>query len=42
MRTDDAKLLDEWTKRWEDLVEFEIVPVIASSQAAEQVAAQPG
>ena len=42
MRTDDAKLLDEWTKRWEDLVEFEIVPVIASTQAAEQIAAQPG
>ena len=38
METHDSKLLDEWTKRWEDLVEFEIVPVIASTQAAEQIA----
>ena len=36
MRTSDAQVLDEWTKRWDDLVEFEIVPVIASSEAAER------
>jgi Protein of unknown function (DUF3303) len=38
MRTHDSTLLEEWTKRWEDLVEFEIVAVVASTQAAEQIA----
>jgi len=34
METDDAALFDEWTARWSDLVEFEIVPVITSAEAA--------
>jgi hypothetical protein len=34
METDDADLLREWTSRWDDLVEFEIVPVIDSAGAA--------
>jgi hypothetical protein len=35
MRTDDARLFDEWTSRWSDLVEFEIVPVRTSADASE-------
>jgi len=34
MDTDDPALLDEWTARWRDLAEFEIVPVVDSAEAA--------
>ena len=34
METDDPRLFDEWTANWSDLVEFEIVPVIGSADAA--------
>ena len=27
-----AELLAEWTERWEDLVDFEIVPVVTSAE----------
>ena len=37
METDDPQLLDEWTTRWSDLVEFEVVPVITSGEAAARV-----
>ena len=38
MECDDPRLLDEWTANWRDLVEFEIVPVVTSKQAAETIA----
>jgi uncharacterized protein DUF3303 len=34
MECDDADLLAQWTARWEDLVEFEVVPVMTSAEAA--------
>src|SRR5262245_31769765 len=34
METDDPKLLDEWIANWSDLVDFEVFPVIKSSEAA--------
>jgi hypothetical protein len=34
----DARLLQQWVLRWRDLVEFEIVPVVTSQEAAEAVA----
>ena len=34
METDDPGLFDEWTANWSDLVEFEIVPVVSSAEAA--------
>jgi Protein of unknown function (DUF3303) len=37
METDDPGLFDEWTARWSDLAEFEVVPVLTSSQASERV-----
>ena len=37
METDDPHLLDEWLGRWSDLVEFEVIPVISSNEAAERV-----
>ena len=33
METNDRALLDEWISRWEDLVEFEVFPVITSQEA---------
>jgi hypothetical protein len=34
METDDPSALDDWIGEWSDLVAFEIVPLISSSQAA--------
>lgn len=34
MECDDPALLDLWAARWRDLVEFEIVPVVTSEEAA--------
>jgi Protein of unknown function (DUF3303) len=36
METDDPALFDTWTAQWADLADFEIVPVLASSDAAAQ------
>jgi uncharacterized protein DUF3303 len=36
METDDLALFDQWTSNWDDLMEFEIVPVMSSAQAAER------
>jgi len=38
MECDDRRLLDEWMAKWEDLVEFEVVPVMTSAEAAAAVA----
>lgn len=37
METDDPGLFDEWTARWSDLAEFEVVPVMTSVEASERV-----
>jgi hypothetical protein len=34
MESDDRALLDVWIARWSDLVDFEVVPVITSAEAA--------
>jgi hypothetical protein len=34
METDDPSLFERWTSQWDDLGEFEIVPVLASAEAA--------
>ena len=36
----DAQLLDQWIAQWCDLVDFEVVPVVTSAQAAERIAPQ--
>ena len=38
METEDPSLFDGWTDAWKDLVEFEIVPVISSAEAAARAA----
>jgi Protein of unknown function (DUF3303) len=37
MECDDARLLQEWVAFWGDLVEFEIVPVVPSTQTREMI-----
>ena len=40
MECEDPRLLEEWTSRWSDLVEFEILPVVTSTEAADAVLAR--
>ena len=37
MECDDARLLQDWMLRWHDLVDFDVVPVVTSAEAAEAV-----
>ena len=37
MECDDLSLLQEWILRWQDLVEFEIVPVVESKTMVETI-----
>jgi hypothetical protein len=37
METHDLRLLDEWMANWDDLVDFEVYPVITSKEAAEKI-----
>jgi Domain of unknown function (DUF3303) len=37
METDDPTLLDSWIAQWEDLVHFEVHPVVTSAEAARAV-----
>ena len=36
METDEPELFDEWTSSWNDIVDFVVVPVICSAEAAER------
>jgi hypothetical protein len=38
MECEDRQLLLGWTARWEDLVEFEIIPVMTSAEAVAAIA----
>jgi hypothetical protein len=38
METEDRALLEQWMANWNDLVDFEVHPVITSNQAAEKIA----
>lgn len=38
MEADNEGLIREWTKNWDDLVDFEIVPVRTSQEAAQAIA----
>jgi hypothetical protein len=37
METEDRSKLDQWILKWNDLVEFEVYPVVSSQEAAERV-----
>jgi hypothetical protein len=34
MQTDERSLLDQWMANWRDLVDFEVLPVVNSAEAA--------
>ena len=38
MEADNEALIRQWTANWDDLVDFEIVPVRTSAEAAEAIA----
>jgi len=38
MECDDRALLDEWMSHWEDLVEFEVLPVLSSAEVQARLA----
>ena len=40
MDCDDRMLLDEWMANWNDIVDFEVHPVMTSAEAAERIAPQ--
>jgi Protein of unknown function (DUF3303) len=44
MEAPDRRLVDAWIAEWSDLVDFEVIPVITSAEAAARVApdAEPG
>ena len=38
MECDDRALLDEWLEHWKDIVDFDVIPVVTSAEAAAAVA----
>jgi hypothetical protein len=38
MECDHPDLIREWTKHWDDITDFEVIPVMTSSEAAQTVA----
>ena len=40
MEADDPQLLDDWIACWNDIVDFEVHPVITSAEAAEKISAR--
>jgi hypothetical protein len=39
MECDDGRLLQQWIDQWNDLVDFEVIPVLTSVEAAAAVQA---
>ena len=37
METEDRALLDQWMASWDDIIDFEVHPVITSKEAAERI-----
>lgn len=40
METSDIKLLEQWMANWSDLVDFEVFPIMSSSEAVEKIASK--
>jgi len=40
MECEDPRLLEQWMARWQDVIEFEVVPVVTSAEAAATVGAR--
>lgn len=37
MECDDPRLFQQWVLRWQDLIEFEIIPVVPSQETVEAI-----
>lgn len=37
METEDPTLFNKWIEHWEDLVEFEVIPVVSSEEATKTI-----
>ena len=40
MEAADPGMINEWVANWSDIVDFEIVPIITSKEAAERIASR--
>ena len=40
MQTEDRSLLEDWMRHWEDLIEFEVHPVMTSQEAVQRIVPQ--
>jgi Protein of unknown function (DUF3303) len=40
MACDDRRLLEQWMNEWRDLVDFEVIPVVTSAEAAARIPEQ--
>jgi len=40
METDSEALFNSWTSKWSDLIDFEIVPIRTSAEAASAIASK--
>jgi Domain of unknown function (DUF3303) len=40
MECDDPGLLEQWMANWNDLTDFEVIPVMTSAEAADAVASR--
>ncbi len=38
METNNSKLFEEWMAKWNDLIDFEVHPVLTSKETAEKIA----
>ena len=38
MECEDRSLLDAWMGKWQDLVDFEVIPVVTSAEAQAEIA----
>jgi hypothetical protein len=38
MECDDAELLQKWASNWQDIVDFEFIPVLSSKEMSEKMA----
>jgi hypothetical protein len=41
MESDSAEKINEWIQNWNDVADFEVVPVISSADAREKVMSTP-
>jgi Protein of unknown function (DUF3303) len=40
MECDDPRLLEQWTANWNDITDFDVIPVMTSAEAADAVASR--